>query len=71
MIAPHEIEALNSLAPGPQVLGSMDGWSKVAAALTFLELERRGLVEHAHGPDGLIWMLAPAGEAALRRLADR
>lgn len=67
----HEMVALQLLARAPHRVGTVDDMGKMAAALTFVDLERRGLVQKCTVGEDPLWALSPAGEAVLRRWNDR
>ena len=68
-LLPHEIQALRFLEKGPDCIGLIDDESKLAAALMFVDLKRRGLVTSVVSDDGPIWSLSDAGIAALKRIS--
>lgn len=64
----HELMALKFLEEAPHCIGVIDTEEKMAAALVFVELKNRGLVEAL--PDvgnGPFFALSDAGRKALAR----
>jgi hypothetical protein len=67
ILKPHEIMALEFLSRGPDCVGIIDSEEKMAAALIFIDLEKRGLVSNDR-IDGERWTsITPTGRAALKR----
>lgn len=63
-----ETLALDFLATnGPDEIGIIDSEEKIAAAMMFIELERRGFLTHTQGEDGPIWEITEAGLGELQR----
>lgn len=67
MIVTEETEklALNFLAKGPDTMGPVSSDEELAAALVFIELERRGLVNGNRSGDSVTWQLTDIGIEAL------
>lgn len=62
-----ETLALAVLSQGPDEIGIIDSEEKMAAAMMFIELERRGFLTRTQGEDGPIWDINEAGLAELQR----
>lgn len=65
-VAPHEVMALQFLSRGPDCIGVVDTEEKLAAAMVFIELQKRGLVIGDPSDDGPVWSILSAGRAALQ-----
>jgi hypothetical protein len=63
-LKPHEILALEFLRLGPDRIKVVENDETFAAALVFLDLEKRGFV-HVDKDDGMLITIAAAGMDAL------
>lgn len=63
-LKPHEIQALEFLSKGPDRIKFIADDATFAAALVFLDLEKRGLA-HIDNDDGMLITISSEGLAAL------
>lgn len=61
----HEVIALQFLANGPHCIGEIDSDEKLAIAVVFADLQKRGFVISDPSNNGPVFYISPAGLVAL------